>query len=666
MNSQILIIIVLEVVLSKSKLIADQGLTGYRCDDPKVITEYSLLDIKECDIVPESHKITRSGTFQIIQDKKVSRETAVRCQVRADIRNYVCDFNWSAVGTGNFETNSVVEVSPRECQEMHRNERYTAPDGKDYQLKLNTTTEITVNLNGYIDSDFNCYGESRKLSDGRHYQWIVTIANYRITLETGYTYYKLGDNSIRYQFENSQYDCEIGDEFCITPNDGTLIWSHKSGQCEVDALKTLQASIHESLNYPKVLVSTEQLIRLEMKTEVVRCARNMYTTNFPHVYVYEILDPKWAFENQEVLPQNIDLMLQFNQKLQFVYQDLISKTEQVYVKSLREICHQERKLLFERLRIIRSIPGVGEFSIMDQPGVFSRTIGEVLYSFSCTPVKVKIRPQTFCSNELAVSVENDDTPYYLTPVSRVLTTNATEIDCSTIMSSKFKYSQDQWIQIVPEIQPTASPNIIPIREYSNLTFKRISNFSSGGLYTQEQIESAKNLIMFPQLRRASENMIVRQINNKISSSSIDWKNLLENAPNVENKVITFFQKIFSGLTTFGTYVAAFYGIFVIWGIISNVLKTGITAWTIYTVHGVSKKLFYAIFSCTRYAYLQGIVTKSHENIEREGIELRELKEERERREEQNPSSSPPMYPDIRRVHFKDPIAEYQHKNDDVV
>ena len=143
-------------------------------------------------------------------------------------------------------------------------------------------------------------------------------------------------------------------------------------------------------------------------------------------------------------------------------------------------------------------PDVATPLLSSDKGIFGRVSGEALFVFRCTPVDVETRDTSQCTNQLAVRYKAQD--WFVEPVSRILTKKPTKVPCSNIVTPRFRIDENLWISVphrhkVPTPRTISSSTILDL-----LAFAPLDDINKKGIYSEEDIERARNQMLFPQLR----------------------------------------------------------------------------------------------------------------------------------------------------------------------
>ena len=582
-------------------------LYGYLCTDIEMIQEYSLHDVESCDLDPIQHEITEEGNYQIAQLAKYHHVKVKRCQVTYSISAFICSWDYGAFAAHG-EMKQMEEIAPLECELMHSRQIYKAGDGENYETPVNKTTTFQANLVGYISSDGDCMGSSGTDAKGIHHDYLVKLANYEIKLVERIGLVNTKTNTITFNQGGEQFTCLTANKYCMNIY-GTFVWDLTSiTNCPVEPIREFTGVIHHAKDMPTVLIGDEKsLIFLELRDQEHVCHRKVYTTNVDRIMVLKLEQGVMPFIKTKIIPENVDLFLNMDIKLSWAYNTALIKSESLYSKIVKYICEEQRARLLDKLRLLSTLAELTDITVSNQRGTQITVVGEVVYESKCKQIQVTLRPLDYCTNELPISITSpitntEEDHAFLTPVSRIITYNASEITCSAIFPPKFKYGPNTWITYGPKVAETKAPQIVPLKDYKMHKYKPVTSFTSGGIYSPEDIKRAKELLLYPTLLRASQNTLVRRINLKSTHNNVDLSSLI--TPNeFKTAFENFFKKTFGILALIGQYAAGLYTIYLVYHLLTAAIKTLVSAKSIYKIYGKSTKLLYAFCSCTRLIFL---------------------------------------------------------------
>ncbi|EZA49469.1 Glutamate dehydrogenase, mitochondrial, partial [Ooceraea biroi] len=226
--------------------------------------------------------------------------------------------------------------------------------------------------------------------------------------------------------------------------------------------------------------------------------------------------------------------------------------------------------------------------------------GEVIHIVKCVPVEVKIFRTTECYNQL--SVVRDNQTYFVTPQTHVLLKQGTQISCNLLAPTMYLLG-DSWYKLAPRPVDTLPP--VTMKPLTKPTWKYISPGSlvTSGIYTDQDLETLPDHIMFPAERPAVLNTVARGVMGRptiIHGGSI--ANLLDET-SIEKIAISTWEKFWNKFLSFGNLSAGCIAIYLLVKVAKLVLDTIVHGYALHTVYGWSLYLFGAIWGFSHVAVI---------------------------------------------------------------
>jgi hypothetical protein len=190
-----------------------------------------------------------------------------------------------------------------------------------------------------------------------------------------------------------------------------------------------------------------------------------------------------------------------NNKLSFLFNRQEQKLEQIYMEMIANDCKLNREILrvkigFSTVNIDSVIP-----LLPLQPGQFGRNVGEVMYVYQCTQVDVEMQPmRDKCYKELPVWHNN--ATRFLQPVTRlILPIEFVPINmtCSNVLQPIYRDINGRWIRF-PEKTEAPEPLKFSLMELANHVKFKAVEVEAGGIYSEKDIQKAREHILFPVTR----------------------------------------------------------------------------------------------------------------------------------------------------------------------
>lgn len=255
-------------------------------------------------------------------------------------------------------------------------------------------------------------------------------------------------------------------------------------------------------------------------------------------------------------------------------------------------CNLERQALQNSLAIATQSPDIFAYHMMKGPGYMALVAGEVIHIVKCVPVEVKVIHTNECYQQLAVSWDNRT--YFLAPQTHILLKQGTQITCNPLAPTMYLLG-DSWYKITPRPIDTRAP--MSIKPLTKPTWKYVSpgSLATTGIYTEADLETLRDHIMFPAERPALLNTVARGIMGQtaiLQGGSIS--NLMDEA-SIQRIAKSTWDKFWGKFMVFGNISAGFIAIYMMARAIKLLLDTLVHGYALHTVYGWSLYLIGAIW-----------------------------------------------------------------------
>lgn len=141
---------------------------------------------------------------------------------------------------------------------------------------------------------------------------------------------------------------------------------------------------------------------------------------------------------------------------------------------------------------------------MQGPGYMALLAGEVIHIVKCVPVKVKLASTQECYDQLPI-IRNNETEF-LTPQTHIL---MRQVTCNSLVPAMYLLG-DAWYRFTP--RPVESLPPVVLKPATRPTWKYITHpgsLATSGIYSDEDLETLRDHIMFPTERPSVLNTIAR-------------------------------------------------------------------------------------------------------------------------------------------------------------
>ena len=201
------------------------------------------------------------------------------------------------------------------------------------------------------------------------------------------------------------------------------------------------------------------------------------------------------------------------------------------------------------------------YDLMKGPGYMAVVSEEVVHMIKCIPVEVTLNHGTVCYAELQVNAGNKT--YFSTPRTHILKSTGTQISCHRAIPVYFKVD-GLWVKIVnghPE-EGSEPGTIGPITK-GDWAYKDAHKLASTGLYTDAELNSLKNRIMFPVERPAVLSDLALEIQGHPIAHTGGAIFKLLNEDMVKKLADTTWNRMWNRFMTFGSVSAGVLAMFII-------------------------------------------------------------------------------------------------------
>ena len=479
-------------------------LRAYDCSQPFNLNNIDL-DTTACQT--DSKEETRpEETFSITQKQSQHRADGHICRKTISRFTFICTNSFVAAHqrlAAIPEIELPTKVTPEECQELISKQKWVGPDGVQHNVPMGKTTILTFYETGRQETNGNtitCVGESVKIGD-RVMEGIAILDQMKLQVKpTAFKFDTMtGWGEVREDHIMLPTSCRLFNHHCQTDT-ATYIWG------------VVEPTRYQKINHfwgriiqqegQEVLISKSQKIRLVLGETTKDAGRDYRSTKYEGIFVTtgeaEYLDP---FPSD-----HLKLGSYINARDDYLAYALEQKILQAVDMVRHSSCRRTQDLARTQMNLAaHSDDGLQYLNTGDNQ--FGVLWGESLHTFNCKEVMVNPRRTNVCSKELPVS--QGQLSRYLQPISRILTDHATIVPCSTIMAAKFKTDQHRWITANPALRFVEAPNPFP-NQQQKYTLNH-TEFSTGGIYTSEQVAEFSKLLQFPKLRQVLKSSMVNEL-----------------------------------------------------------------------------------------------------------------------------------------------------------
>ncbi|XP_062702438.1 uncharacterized protein LOC134285524 [Aedes albopictus] len=592
----------LVVILSFIALIAgfeSKGLIAYDCANPEVnMTSYSLLDVESC--VPHMNNLSSSQvsiqvlqrnvrtTTRVFQCKVIIKRSIKHCGAFSHVSEY--QYGYSYI---------VKEFNSEECRKVHALGTVALThDRLIHELKLNTTTHGETLIIGSL-SGSKCYGGTYSTP---FYTWTNALVFYEYEIS-------LFDYIAHVDIENDQISlrkglyCPYSLGRCLDSEEGYLTWDmNLNKSCEdtefeviyeglVNKTMNSEPAVHLSTAVIYSTISESQIFSIKTRKLTRICGYSGFTTDHPRILIIENSNFKSPFSKKVESGKNLDLFTYFNSKITIVEHYIGQNLNDIYNMVMTEMCKLDRTIMETKLTLARLNPNEFVSSIMKGNGYTAVVAGEVLHVLECKPVYVSPKASERCYQELPVNYNN--ITMYLAPVTRILQTRGTEIDCTPLLPVKFKFGS-RWYTTDGRLRESTSPNKLSTNIVTSWNYTPLPNLMESGVYDSDNLVKMRNMIYEQGEKRAASAVVYKIMAGQHPNRQGFQFEAMISEKVLDNVFSKYWKKLISWTTWLGNLTSTAIGLYLIVRIIKFFVDTLIHGRILYDIYGFSWKL---IASC---------------------------------------------------------------------
>ena len=453
---------------------ATYSITYFDCSQIQHLCTYKLQDV--CKPAPLTQPTNASQTYQLLQKGTVRKMSGHSCRVVSTKFTDYCGAYGHIKHVKMPEIAVSRTISPQTCNNMIVTGKFISDDGASHDVALQTENIIHTQELGSIelgDNSVTCRGMPLTVQ-GHVIQDITVTGQYTVTL-IAQEFLVRGE-----QVEVVDGHITLPENICgmdklgCTTHDTTYVWSKPHDLCEFESIRTIEVTEESGF-----LIDRHNKIVLK-KGALTSAGPNCPAGMIQHTNLYNIY---LAASNMRFphVTDDADITTYVNGRDDYVlYQaeNLVNKQKRLLQGTLCKNRMEER----------------GQQIIRVKGNQFIKANGDSVEHFICVrrTGKIKGAPQ-HCYEEIPL---DDDT--FVKISNRLVTRHGSAIPCNSHYGLKVQTLEGVWIEISQTIRQIATPDTVPLLDpgYQH------EDLSAGGIYTEDELKSWSDKIMYGDLHQA--------------------------------------------------------------------------------------------------------------------------------------------------------------------
>ena len=567
---------------------AGSGLIAYNCSHEDATSrEYSLVQQRACpDYSLEAMHTERQEQLQLLQKREF-------LDIRGRAAKVVRTLFVLPCGGGQVTqmyTQRVLELSREEVKAIYDHGEWQdewlasipSGGGKMTNLVFNGTTTKTRNLRGWTDGEGWCQGRSFKLH-GITYTDAVLQGTYDVYLADSMMTIDLANNWIRTM---GGLTCEYTKGHCQDYIYGDIYWSTDfvdPEECDsttyivlYEGPATISSYLRTSMTAYTEIATVEKgpiAFSLVRTAELLICGQRAAATEHPKLFLLSTTNNLRFFKDQTLHRLDLDLNMYSDTRFMYLTHHISKSMKDINAQVMSKICELETQTVAALQALAMVDPIEFAYSWNKKPGFSALIRGEVAHLIKCVPVSVHIHTTDHCTNELPVLYMGRT--LYMNSRSHILSTHGEKVACNAMFPVKYRI-QNHWFTLGPTLVKATPPEILKLNiNYSDWTYTDI-NIGTSGIYSPQDVNRQRMAVLFPLEMRAITRSIASTVGGYQSSpgSNFQFSNLVDQNY-LQDAIRSYWDKLHSGLQSFGIYSGMLVGIIMIFRLASTLLKGGL-------------------------------------------------------------------------------------------
>lgn len=586
---------ILVVVLLRLGSCHGQTIVGYDCTKLSEISAMDLTTVEPCQpprasAPPNTTQgfVLHRGDFETVPIS-ICKAHFVQSIVR-------CGMHSHAASPIHAVTTSTLSLSREACLNAVRHHTLRLHDTTIPDVKINSTTTLTVTVAGSKGADGSCYG-ARFQYRGVAYEYVTVEREYTIFVSTGSARYDITSNTI---LSSAGVSCPFNDLHCFDAFEGNIFWEPlASHRCPERGFRTVYSGPVDVVTRPTaagnasvqfaVVTAARHLFALRLLSPTQICGSVVSQTEHPNLFVF--FGSTSPFEPAD--HTHVDLVAYVNSKFLYSEIRLADRSTNISSDAVYRRCLLERSTLRHQLRLARDQPELIS-QIFQKPGVVGRAVGEVLYLARCAALPLLLRRTDTCYDGLPATDPNNAT-VFVQPITHIILPSAEPVPCDGPFTPQFEIG-GTWFRFTPDPVRVPPPNRIKPESPSTVQFEVLEQIGIAGLYSSEDVARFSQLLVSPSIRSAVTNSISRAATGDLTQSEFLTLPGLFTPERAAKIVKTGLSRLWGWFGRIGEFFSSVIGIIFVLKVVQFILKTLFNGLTIARVSGCGLHLLLAFWT----------------------------------------------------------------------
>jgi hypothetical protein len=443
------------------------------CTNPSKVRSYNKGSL--CQTLSPIDEQPIDRLYTVLQQSSTRRIKGYSCEVTVSTYWFKCGV-WSHLKMQQVpEILRHKEVSTAACRKLSTTREFEIANyANPIQVRINHPTYVPVSLTGSLtmeDDVIKCQGQD-VLIGGKLHKDTLQLAEYRILLKE--EIFLENGGKVESQTDHISLDCPYDTQGCITGG-ATYVWERVRNACPLSVINTIRPS--KTLGTYLVDHNAQMLLNTTGETTITYCPFRITRTDHDGIF---LADSGSHMPLPTIEPTEVDINLQAAVHLNYLAYTMKSTLGSLDTTLRRTICESHYR-------------SVDNQPVLLHEDIFGMMKGDLLLTFACKKEAKKIREEKFCYEDIPVEPVG-----FADARTKHLVMHSTKVTCSDTFPLTVK-AREGWVQITPTLKIRPEP--LEMTETSPTA--NFTDFSHGGLYTEQETADWLHTITFPSYATAS-------------------------------------------------------------------------------------------------------------------------------------------------------------------